>query len=450
MVRRRAVVLAAALLAIVVVAAGIATLPSLAGIRPFATGTPSPTDVAAASPTTAPTVAPTVAASPAPSPAPSASPSALPPPDSAILDRPDIRAQLQAILDMDRVGLYAPGMVASVLFADGTSWSGTSGVADLASGRALSVNTPFSIASISKTFLAAEVLHLVAAGSLRLEDSAVRLLPGVPVGGRPLDPRITVRELLDHTSGLRDYLIDHSLGLAVVAKPLQRWTPAMALAYAGKPLAAPGVGYHYANTNYVLLGLIVERLTGRTLAEEYRTRFFGPLGLKSASYQGVEAPSAKLPTSYRYPSLKRNAVPASVADGSAIGPFTSIITAAGAAGSVAASAPDLARWARALYGGDVLPPGARLAMIADADTTLGLKPGYPYGLGVQVLTIDGRVSYGHSGRLVGARSAARWFPGSGVAIAVVTNESRFDPGVVVQDLLAVVAPDTIPNGSEVR
>jgi D-alanyl-D-alanine carboxypeptidase len=433
-VRRRALVLAAALLAIVAVAAGIATLPSLAGIRPVATATASASALAAASPTVAPT------------PAPSPSPSAPPPPEIAILDRSGIRARLQAALDKDRVGLYAPGMVATVLFADGTSWSGTSGVADLASGRPLSVDTPFSIASISKTFLAAEVLDLVVAGSLRLEDSAARLLPGVPVGGRPLDPRITIRELLDHTSGLRDYLIDPKLGRAVEANPRQRWTPAMALAYAGKPLAAPGAGYHYSNTNYVLLGLIVERLTGRTLAEEFRTRFFGPLGLRSASYQGVEAPTAKLPTSYRYASAKRNAIPAPVSDGTSIGPFTSIITAAGAAGSVAASAPDLARWARALYGGDVLAPGARLAMISDADTTLTLKPGYPYGLGVQVYEIDGRISYGHSGRLVGARSAVRWFPEAGLAIAVVTNESRFDPGVVVQDLLAVVAPRTFAGG----
>ena len=428
MVRRRALAVAAALLAIVAIAAGIATLPSLAGIRPMVTTAPSASRIMA------------------PTPSASASPRASPRPAIAILDRTGTRERLQATLDRDRAALAAPGIVATVLFADGGSWSGTSGVADLASGRALSVDTPFSIASISKTFLAAEVLGLVVAGSLRLEDTAARLLPGVLVGGRQLDPRITIRELLDHTSGLRDYLIDRRLGLAVEANPRRVWTPAMALAYAGKPLAAPGVGYHYANTNYVLLGLIVERLTGRTLAQEYRTRFFGPLGMRSASYQGVEAPTARLATAYRYASVKLGAGPVDVSDGSPIAPFTSIITAAGAAGSVAASAPDLARWARALYGGDVLPPGARLTMISDADTTLTLKPGYPYGLGVQVYTLNGRLSYGHSGRLVGARNAMRWFPEAGLAIAVVTNESRFDPGSVVLDLLAVVAPQMIAGG----
>ena len=427
--RRRALVAAATFLAVVAAGAVISTLPPPVRAPGATAATPVPSGLAAASPTNL--------ASPAPTVTPSAT---TPPPSLSILDRTGIQARLQAVLDRDRAGLAAPGMVASVLFADGHAWSGTAGVADLASGRALTVDTPFAIASISKTFLAAEVMTLVDAGSLRLDESAARRLPGVLVGGRALDPQITIRELLDHTSGLRDFLGDRKLGLAVDADRTQVWTPTMALAYAGKPLAAPGVGYHYANTNYVLLGLLVERLTGRTLAQEYRARFFAPLGLTSAFYQAVEPPTARLPTAYRYKSVRLDAVPVDVTDGSAIRPFTAITTAAGAAGSVAASAPDLARWARALYGGDVLAPAGLLAMTSDAATTSILVPAYPYGLGVQVYTIDGRLSYGHSGRLVGARSAMRWFPEAGVAIAVVTNESRFDPGIVVRDLLAVVAP----------
>ena len=209
-------------------------------------------------------------------------------------------------------------------------------------------------------------MTLVEAGRLHLDDSAARLLPGTLVGGRALDPRITVRELLDHTSGLRDYLTDVKLGLAVEADRRRVWTPAEALAYAGKPLAAPGVGYHYANTNYVLLGLIAERLTGRTLAQEYRARFFDPLGMRNTFYQVAEPPTAQMPTAYQYSSVKLDAVPADVTDGTGVRPFTAITTAAGAAGSVAASAPDLARWAVSLYGGDVLEPATLETMLADA------------------------------------------------------------------------------------
>ena len=440
MIRRRTLVVAAALLATVAVAAGVAGVPgpwTIVGAMP-------------ASPGTATEVPGTAAATPSgtsPAPSPTPTPSATPQPTSSvrlsILDRTGIRERLQAALDGGRAELAAPGIVASVLVSDGRQWTGTSGVADLATGRSLSADTPFAIASVSKTFMAAEILALVGEGHLTLDDSVALLLPDVPVGGRSIDAMITVRQLLDHTSGLRDFLVSRALDLAVRADPTLPWTPAMALAYAGEALAAPGVGYYYANTNYVLLGLIVEGITGRSLAAEYRARFFEPLALTSASYQGVEPPVAVLPTAYRYSSGALDATPEDITDGTDVRPFTAITTAAGAAGSVAASAHDLARWALALYGGDMLPPADIAVMVDDAGRTAALKPGSPYGLGVQVYAIDGRVSYGHSGRLVGARGVVRWFPDEGIAIAVVTNQSRFDPLSILRDLFAVVAPESV-------
>ncbi|MBF8290101.1 MAG: Class beta-lactamase-related serine hydrolase [Chloroflexi bacterium] len=374
-----------------------------AGMPPSSDG-PAPTGLAVASPTAAASQSTAPAASPSP-PLPTGAPFV---PSS--IDRSGIVPRLQAALNAGRAELAAPGIVASVLFPDGRQWTGVAGVADLASGRALTPATPFAVASISKTFLAAEILLLVEEGHLALDDSVAALLPSTLVGGAAIDSRITIRMLLDHTSGLRDYLISPALDRAVRAEPTAIWTSEAVLAYAGRPVAPPGEGYNYANTNYVLLGLIAEDLTGRTLAAEFRDRFFEPLGFGSASYQGLEAPVSQLPTSYRYSSGRLDAVPRDVTDGTDIRPFTAITTAAGAAGSVAASARDLARWARALYGGYVLRPDLLAAMLADAEVTQKLDPPYPYGLGVQVFTIDGRVSYGHSGRLVGARSAMRWFP----------------------------------------
>ncbi len=355
-------------------------------------------------------------------------------------DRPGVAEALQAALEAGRVALAAPGIQASVIFPDGHQWTGVAGVADLATGRPLTPDTPFAIASASKTFLATEILLLVDEGRLALDDSAAGDLPTTLVGGKAIDPRITIRMLLDHTSGLGDYLVSPALDKAVQADPRAVWTPDQALAYARPPVAPPGRGYHYANTNYVLLGLIAERLTGRTLAEEYRARFFDRLGLASASYQGAEPPKAELPTAYRYSSTRLSAKPTDVTDGTSIRPFTAITTAAGAAGSIAISARDLAHWARALYDGYVLPPDMLALMLADAAATETLDPPYPYGLGVQVYTIDDRVSFGHSGRLVGARSVVRWFPEDGIGIAVVTNESRYDVTTVVRHLLAIAAP----------
>lgn len=442
LVRRRRHLLFAATVAALGLVAGAIGSGLLAA--PWS-GAPSSAAVASVTPSpgqTTPSPGPTPGPTPEPTPArPTAAPHI-----ARSIDRPGITDRLQVALDEGRAALAAPGIQASVLFADGSQWTGVSGVADLATGRALAPSTPFAVASISKTFLAAEILLLVDEGRLTLDDAVAPLLPTTLVGGAAIDPRITVRMLLDHTSGLRDFLVDRRLDRAVRADPLATWTPDQALAYAGEPLAPPGEGYHYANTNYVLLGRIAEQLTGRTLAEEYRARFFGPLGLSTASYQGAEPPAAELPTAYRYSSGRPDATPTDVTDGTAIRPFTAILTAAGAAGSVAASARDLARWARALYGGYVVAPDLVDLMVGDAAVTATLDPPYPYGLGVQVFTIGGRVTYGHSGRLVGARSVVRWWPEERIAIAVVTNQSRFDPTPLLADLLAIVAPRQVGGG----
>jgi D-alanyl-D-alanine carboxypeptidase len=436
-VRRLTQLVVAAVAAIAVVSVALGTgfvrVPGTPTASPVAVATPSPAAVSTPSP------APT--ATPAPS-APTPSPFV-----PTGIDVPGIAVRLQAALDAGRTSIAAPGIQASVIFADGRQWTGVSGVADLATKRPLSADTPFAIASVSKTFVAADVLMLVAAGRLSLDESVARRLPTTLVAGKAIDPAITIRMLLDHTSGLGDYLVSPKLDIALQADPLAVWTPQQALAYAGKLAGKPGAGYHYANTNYVLLGLIVEGVTGRSLAAELRARFFDPLRLSTASYQGVEAPKGELPTTYRYSSIRLSAKPVDTTDGTDIRPFTSLTTATGAAGSIAASSRDLARWARALYGGYVLPADLLGLMVTDALATEKLDPPYPYGLGVQVFTIDGRVSYGHSGRLVGARTVVRWFPDSRVAIAITTNQSRFDTTPILRALLDIAAPREAHGGA---
>ena len=124
-----------------------------------------------------------------------------------------------------------------------------------------------------------------------------------------------------------------------------------------------------------------------------------------------------------------------LSDGSAIVPFTSVVTAAGGAGSIATSAGDLVHWAEALYGGDLLDRTSRDAMVADIARTARYKPGVAYGLGVQSVTVDGRPTLGHSGRFLGARAVMRWLPRERIAIAVLTNQSRSDPNVILASLL---------------
>ncbi|MGH2473923.1 MAG: serine hydrolase domain-containing protein, partial [Candidatus Limnocylindrales bacterium] len=222
------------------------------------------------------------------------------------------------------------------------------------------------------------------------------------------------------------------------------------LAYVGKPYFEPGKGWHYSNTNYFILGLIAEAVGRAPLADQLRDRFLEPLGLQDTWYQPTDAAPSDLAHGYRFATAAKNAPPIDLTDGTTIVPFTSVVTAAGGAGGVASSASDLAVWARALYGGDVLAPTSRMAMLDPSDSAR-YKPSVPYGLGVQVVDIDGQRTYGHSGRLLGFRSAVRYLPAQDLAVAVLTNQSRTDPGVIVRALLKIVlarpAPAAVPAGA---
>lgn len=326
-----------------------------------------------------------------------------------------------------------PGVSAAILFPDGTMWRATSGFADVKSRRRLTADTEFAVASISKTFLAALILVLAEEGMIGLDASAGAYLPGLA-----LDPAITVRQLLDHTSGLHDYFYDPDIDKALLADRTRVWTPEEALAYVGKPYFEPGQGWAYSNTNYVILGLLAETVVGVPLAEQFRARFLGPYGLDHTHYQGVEKPRGPVARAYRFSGPGPKLPPIPLSDGTNVVPFTSVVTAAGSAGSIASTADDLVTWAKALYGGSILSPASLSAMVGDVAVTAPFKPSIPYGLGVQAASVDGRQTLGHSGRLLGSRTVMRWLPNQGIAIAVLTNQSRNDPNLVARALLRVV------------
>lgn len=361
-------------------------------------------------------------------------------------ERPGLADTLQRVVDTARVEFGMPGVSAAVRFPDGTTWTGVDGFADVAAGIRVAPETPFALASISKPFVAGVVMGLVEEGRLHLGDSVARLVPGVKLGGQTIDPRITVRELLDHTSGLRDHLTTSALDKAVLAAPTEHWSIARALRYVGKPIAAPGVGFYYSNTNYLLLGLVVERITGTTIATLLHDRWIGPLGLSTATYQGVDAPSSTPAIAYRFDSSLPTALPIDITDGTDVRPFRAITTAAGPAGSLMASAADTANWLEALVTAKALAPETVARMVEDAWRLRAIDRRAPYGLGLQVYQIGGRQSLGHSGRLLGERGVARYFPDAGLTIVVLTNQSRADPSIVLTRLLEKLLPWREPPG----
>ena len=348
--------------------------------------------------------------------------------------------ELQARLDRLRERYGIPGISVAIVMPDGSSWLGVSGLADVAAARPVTTSTSFAVASISKTFTAALILSLAEEGRIDLDAPVRTYLPTL----KKVGARVLVRQLLDHTSGLRDYFFHASIDRALLSNTDRRWDAADALRYVGSSYFKPGAGWHYSNTNYLVLGLLAESVGHAPLGDQVRARFLGPLGLDRTWYQPGEAAEADVAHGYRFTSPAPNAKPIDLSDGTAIVPFTSVVTAAGGAGGFASDARDLARWARDLYGGRLVTPET-FARMTDDTATVAYKARVPYGLGVQLIDIDGRLTLGHSGRLLGFRSAVRYLPNEGVSIAVLTNQSRVDPGPILRSLLRLaLTPDRTP------
>ncbi len=343
---------------------------------------------------------------------------------------PLLRAALDRRLERLRAKYGIPGVSASIIFADGSVWHGAAGLADLTAKRKVTDDTAFPVASITKTFTAALVLALAEDGLLDLDASVRSYLPTLGISRR-----ITVRQLLDHTSGLRDFFFHPRVDKALLTEQARAWDAARSLSYVGKPYAKPGLSRHYSNTNYLILGLVAEAVGGGSMAEQLRTRFFTPLGLDHTFYQATEKPKGPIVRNYRFVGADPKLPAIDLSDGTRVVPFTSVVTAAGAAGSIASTSSDLVRWARALYGGSALGPETRAAMVGDVVRTAPYKPAVAHGLGVQAVRIAGHPTLGHSGRFLGARAAVRWLTDERIAIALITNQSRTDTNVLLADLL---------------
>jgi D-alanyl-D-alanine carboxypeptidase len=292
----------------------------------------------------------------------------------------------------------ARGGADGVTFAvvvDGTlAWSGASGTVHVGEAP-LTADTPMVIGSVTKTFVAATVLQLAAEGRLDLDDPVSEHLPGLD-GLDDLAAAITIRQLLDHTSGLAD-LFNDATRRGLEDDPGRGWTASEILATLHAPWYAPGEGWAYANTNYFLLGLLVERLTGATLADVLAERFLTPLALHGTRMlTGAEGD------------------PLDAA-------WTTIFWASGA---MAAPAADVAIWGDALYRGDVLAPGTRATMLPTF--------GNDYGLGVQRLRIGGVAAFGHTGLLDSYTALLAHLPESGVTLAMLVNRSHAELGAMLR------------------
>jgi D-alanyl-D-alanine carboxypeptidase len=338
---------------------------------------------------------------------------------------PALADELQRILDETVASGAIPGAVISVSIPGQAPWSGSSGIAARQTGKPMTPDTRVRIASISKVFTAVVILQLVEEGRIELDAPLATWFPDlVPNAGQ-----ITVRNLLSHTTGLYDYLEDRNFVNRAYRQPDRSWAPRELVEYAALFPAAfrPGAkgAWDYSSTNYVILGMIAEQVTGRPLAVEMRQRIFEPLELADTFFAPEEQVRGAQARGYSNAIDQTNA------------PMTLVFATA----NIVSTADNVRRFAEGLFGGRLLQPATLELM----KTFVGGKgqynmPALEYGLGIMRNRLPvGRgpngqprpaavtTVMGHIGGFGGFRSAVWFAPESGITLALGVNQAVTDP-----------------------
>ncbi len=282
-----------------------------------------------------------------------------------------------------------PGLSIAVRKGDLT-FARAYGLFDREAGIPARTDSVFSIGSVTKQFTAAAILTLEDRGKLSITDKARKFLP-------ELDARfdaITNRHLLQHTSGIRDYV---DFLKSVTDPKTQQEILAMATRF--PPLFPAGSRWEYSNSGYYLLGMIIERVSAQTYEQYLRDTFFTPMGLRSTSYSGETAPPPR-----GYVSSGGPVTLDSVADPSLLY----------AAGGICSTASDLVRWTTSLV---ALPLYTRMI----GDRVSGVYTHADYGYGLIIDKFEGHVRVYHSGGQPGFTSRLMWFPEEKITVAVLMN-----------------------------
>ncbi|MFF5531697.1 serine hydrolase domain-containing protein [Streptomyces cinerochromogenes] len=303
------------------------------------------------------------------------------------------------------VAAGVPGVTATARDTHGT-WSATAGVGDTRTGAPRSAADRYRVGSITKTFVSTVLLQLEAEGRLSLDDKVDRWLPGAVRGHGHDGRRITVRQLLNHTSGIYDYTADAGFARDHFAKDgffehrYDTLAPRdlLAIALRHRPDFAPGTSWNYSNTNYVVAGMVIEKVTGHSYATEIRRRVLEPLHLTATSVPGTRV-TVPRPSSRAYSKL------AETAEGPTYDVTTLNPSMASSAGEMISNSADLDRFYSALLGGKLLPP----RQLKEMKTTVKIDgaPNVRYGLGLMDTKLTCGVHvWGHGGGIHGSTSAA--------------------------------------------
>jgi len=283
------------------------------------------------------------------------------------------------------------------------------GLANREWNRPMTPQTVFRIGSTTKTFTAAAILRLAERGQLKLDDPIAKYYPAAPTAWAA----ITLRELLTHSSGIPDFVATN--GFIRGPARLDMSPQALVDLVRDKPLEfTPGSKFHYSNTGYILLGLVIETVSGRSYADELTETLLRPLGLKHTAYDRIDEIVPERASGYWLDDgVWKNArfmTPASTY----------------ASGALRSTADDLLAWDQALHVGKVLSPPSFEAMFKDY--------GHGYGLGSFIEMRHGHRLWEHGGNLAGFCSAFEYYPDDGVTVIVLDNVEGTDAEKLASEL----------------
>jgi D-alanyl-D-alanine carboxypeptidase len=412
-------------------ALAVAVVPVLAfsaacgSTTPDAAGTPSsPAPVATSSPATSSSAAQGGTSSPAPGTTAGT--------DGAGFDDATV-ASFQQVLDDTRATGGFPGVIALVSSPQGT-WIGTSGTTGEGLDGTPTPNDHTRVGSLTKTMTATVILQLSEEGVLDLSDPIGKFVPGMPIGDTA-----TIQQLAEMTSGIAPYTTSDVFQQQLFADPLKVWTPEELIAFEeGQPAEfAPGQGWQYSNTNYVLLGMVIEQITGQSIAEVFQERLFGPLGMTDTVFPGSSNAIAD-------PHL-RGLTEQGQDDGATADATDWNPSEAYTAGEVISTLADLEIWAHALFTGEgILKPETQQMRRDSINRTIPpntATAGYGFGIG------DMGGWWGHDGQIPGYTTAVMHNYDLDTTIIVLVNsdiplpgEKGPEPAPAVQKALAQALP----------
>jgi D-alanyl-D-alanine carboxypeptidase len=316
-----------------------------------------------------------------------------------------VPARIDSLVNDFMARSHTPAVSVAVVRGPDTLVMKGYGEASVELHRPATASTVYRVGSITKQFTAAEIMRLAERGKLSIDDQVTKYLPDAPVHGRAT----TIRQLLNQTSGVHEYMTEP----AWRANWTQPLSPQQVVAFVKHDSLdfEPGKAWEYSNTNYVLLGMIIEKVSGEAYASYLHHDLFQPLDLAQTSYCPSRPTGPTFAEGYAANVGSAGAKPTEFLDLTSYG-----------AGSLCSTARDLLKWQRALAGGSVV--NAKSYSLMTTPDTLDNGKRLTYGFGLDVGSLGPHLQIGHGGATNGFVSVIDYYPADGLNVIVLTNEDR--------------------------